>query len=99
VEEALEEMEFHRAMLAANGATPGAMGNTTLAREHARAAWVWPWLESLGRPRRMACARCAASLPSVATCSFRPPDQKEPDDAEAAEVNLSAPRCLSGTVA
>ena len=41
-------MEFHRAMLAAHGATPGAMGNnTTLAREHASAVWVWPWLESL----------------------------------------------------
>jgi predicted permease len=45
--EIAEEMEFHRAMLAANGAMPAAMGNTTLAREDARAVWIWPWLESL----------------------------------------------------
>ena len=42
-----EEMEFHRAMLAADGAPPAALGNTTLAREDARAVWIWPWLESL----------------------------------------------------
>jgi macrolide transport system ATP-binding/permease protein len=42
-----EEMEFHRAMLAAGGAPPAALGNTTLAREDARAVWIWPWLESL----------------------------------------------------
>jgi predicted permease len=42
-----EEMEFHRAMLAANGDAPATMGNTTLAREDARAVWIWPWLESL----------------------------------------------------
>ncbi len=57
-----EEMEFHRAMLARDGAPPAALGNTTLARdgappaalgnttlarEDARAVWIWPWLESL----------------------------------------------------
>src|SRR5437868_11729745 len=42
-----EEMEFHRDMLAADGATPAAMGNMTLAREDARAVWIWPWLESI----------------------------------------------------
>lgn len=45
--ELAEEMEFHRAMLARDGAGPTAMGNPTLAREDARAVWIWPWLESL----------------------------------------------------
>ena len=45
--ELAEEMEFHRAMLAKDGAAPAAMGNTTLAREDARGVWIWPWLESL----------------------------------------------------
>src|SRR5580698_682633 len=38
-----EELEFHRAMLE----DPRAMGNVTLAREDARAVWIWPWLESV----------------------------------------------------
>jgi putative ABC transport system permease protein len=38
-----EEMEFHRAML--DGGTE--LGNATLAREDARAVWIWPWLESV----------------------------------------------------
>jgi hypothetical protein len=42
-----EEMEFHRDMLAADGATPAAMGNITLAREDARAVWIWRWVENL----------------------------------------------------
>jgi predicted permease len=42
-----EEMEFHRAMLARDGAPPAALGNTTLAGEDARAVWIWPWFESL----------------------------------------------------
>jgi predicted permease len=42
-----EEMEFHRAMLARDGAPPATLGNATLAREDARAVWIWPWLESL----------------------------------------------------
>ena len=37
-----EEIEFHRAML---GDGARAMGNVTLAREDARAAWVWRWLD------------------------------------------------------
>ncbi len=45
--ELAEEMEFHRAMLTQSGGAPATMGNTTLAREDARAVWIWPWLESL----------------------------------------------------
>ncbi len=45
--ELAEEMEFHRAMLAAGGRVGAAMGNTTLAREDARGVWIWPWLESV----------------------------------------------------
>lgn len=45
--ELAEEMEFHRGMLADQGAAPAVMGNVTLAREDARAVWIWPWLESL----------------------------------------------------
>jgi hypothetical protein len=45
--ELAEEMEFHREMLAAAGTRRAAMGNATLAREDARAVWIWPWLESL----------------------------------------------------
>jgi predicted permease len=53
------ELEFHREMkareLEANGlsaveasmAARRAMGNTLLAREDARAVWLWPWLESV----------------------------------------------------
>jgi len=41
--ELAEEMEFHQAMLHSRPA----MGNTTLAREDARAIWIWPWLESV----------------------------------------------------
>jgi putative ABC transport system permease protein len=39
----VEEMAFHQEML---GDAP-AMGNRTLAREDARAVWIWPWLESV----------------------------------------------------
>jgi hypothetical protein len=45
--ELAEEMEFHRAMLAGDGRASAAMGNTTLARDDARAVWIWPWIESL----------------------------------------------------
>ena len=45
--ELAEEMEVHRAILAAEGGASTRMGNTTLAREDARAVWIWPWLESL----------------------------------------------------
>ena len=55
--ELAEEMEFHRAMLAAERSPHAAMGNTTLAREDARAVWIWPWLESLWQD---ACLRFAA---------------------------------------
>lgn len=40
--ELAEEIEFHRA---ASGAP--AMGNITVAREDARAVWIWPWLQGL----------------------------------------------------
>lgn len=39
--ELAEEIEFHRAMAQAP------IGNTTIAREDARAVWIWPWLESV----------------------------------------------------
>ena len=54
----VDEIEFHRAMkqqeLEARGLTPAAarfaaqraLGNVMLAREDARAVWIWPWLES-----------------------------------------------------
>jgi predicted permease len=54
-----EELEFHRSLkqreLEADGMTPRSarvaaqreMGNLTLAREHARAEWIWPWLDSV----------------------------------------------------
>src|SRR5262245_5131948 len=51
--ELAEEMEFHRAMLqeelrpADESAAARAMGNLTVAREDARAVWVWPWLETV----------------------------------------------------
>lgn len=44
--ELAQEIECHRAMLADEGAAPAVMGNITLAREDARAIWIWPWLES-----------------------------------------------------
>ena len=37
--ELAEELEFHRSQSDAP-----ALGNTTLAREEARAIWIWPWL-------------------------------------------------------
>ena len=48
--ELAEEMEFHEAMLAAEGADARrAMGNNTISREDARAVWLAPWIESLGQ--------------------------------------------------
>jgi putative ABC transport system permease protein len=56
-----EEMEFHRAMkqleLEHAGVPPDdarresrrALGNATLAREDARAVWIWRWLDDLAR--------------------------------------------------
>ncbi len=41
--ELAEEIEFHRA---AGGDGP-VMGNITMAREDARAVWIWPWLQSI----------------------------------------------------
>jgi predicted permease len=46
------EMAFHRAMLERDGAGPAVMGNVTLAREDARAVWIWPWLESFWQDAR-----------------------------------------------
>jgi predicted permease len=52
------ELEFHRSLRQqqleesglshheAGDASRRALGNTTLAREDARAVWIWPWLES-----------------------------------------------------
>jgi len=46
--ELAEEIEFHRVMGAES------LGNTTLAREDARAVWIWPWLESVFQDLRYA---------------------------------------------
>jgi predicted permease len=40
--ELAEELEFHRTLR-----EDRAMGNMTMAREDARAVWIWPWLESV----------------------------------------------------
>jgi predicted permease len=57
----VEEMEFHRAQKQtrmeqsgmpsrqAEYASRRALGNVTLAREDARAVWIWPWLESVAQ--------------------------------------------------
>ena len=62
--ELAEELETHRLLLAerlrrdgmesaaAEAASRRAMGNTTLAREDARAAWIAPWLESVWQDLR-----------------------------------------------
>lgn len=49
--ELAEELEFHRAMATE---APAALDNATLARENARAIWIWPWLESVGQDLRYA---------------------------------------------
>ncbi|HSC28008.1 MAG TPA: permease prefix domain 1-containing protein, partial [Vicinamibacterales bacterium] len=61
-----EEMEVHRAMrqaqLEQDGMSPAeaaaascrAMGNVALAREDARAIWLWPWLDSVRQDARYA---------------------------------------------
>ena len=61
-----EELETHRLLLAdrlrqdgmesgaADTASRRAMGNTTLAREEARATWIAPWLDSVGQDTRYA---------------------------------------------
>src|SRR5579872_2389747 len=46
--ELAEEMDFHRSL----AAEP--IGNTTMAREDARAVWIWPWLESVVQDLRYA---------------------------------------------
>jgi predicted permease len=47
--ELAEELEFHRSQ-----GDPAQLGNITLAREDARAIWIWPWLESVGQDLRYA---------------------------------------------
>jgi putative ABC transport system permease protein len=70
-----EELEFHRASRqaalekrglpaeAAADAARRALGNTRLAREDARAVWIWPWLESIWQDVRNA-ARALRREPS-----------------------------------
>ena len=60
------EIEFHRTLkqqeLEATGMPPDAarlaaareVGNVTLARENARAEWIWPWLDSVAQDTRFA---------------------------------------------
>jgi predicted permease len=50
--ELAEELEFNRSMGMTMGNT--ALGNTTMAREDARAVWIWPWLESVMQDLRYA---------------------------------------------
>jgi macrolide transport system ATP-binding/permease protein len=46
--ELAEEIEFHSAMIEAQGGSGRrAMGATALAMEEARGVWIWPWLESV----------------------------------------------------
>jgi predicted permease len=47
--ELAEELAFHRSQ-----GDPAELGNTTIAREDARAIWIWPWLESIGQDLRYA---------------------------------------------
>jgi putative ABC transport system permease protein len=75
--ELAEEVEFHRAAsqaaLEAAGLSPKAaaeaarrnLGNTTIAREDARAVWIWPWIESAWQDVRNA-ARALKREPSFA---------------------------------
>jgi macrolide transport system ATP-binding/permease protein len=46
--ELAEELDFHRAL------SSEPIGNTTLAREDARAVYIWPWLESVAQDLRYA---------------------------------------------
>jgi predicted permease len=43
--ELAEEIDVHRSLQP----DPRAMGNVTLAREDARAVWIWPWLQSVAQ--------------------------------------------------
>jgi putative ABC transport system permease protein len=75
--ELAEEVAFHRAAkqaaLEAAGLSPAEaaeaarrqLGNTTLAREDARAVWIWPWLEGAWQDLRNA-ARSLKREPSFA---------------------------------
>jgi predicted permease len=66
-----EEMDFHRSMLArrslGEGRTGGpAFGNATLAREDARAVWIWRWAEEAWQDVRYA-LRSMRRQPAFAT--------------------------------
>jgi predicted permease len=52
--ELAEEMEFHRSASGAPAEVGAQFGNATLAREDARAVWIWPWLESIVQDLRYA---------------------------------------------
>ena len=66
-----EELEFHRALAqqrlereglsadAASAESRRVMGNLTLAREDARAAWVLPWIDSVRQDAAYACRQLA----------------------------------------
>ncbi len=47
--ELAEELEFHRGQSSAPE-----FGNQSIAKEDARAVWIWPWLESVGQDLRYA---------------------------------------------
>jgi putative ABC transport system permease protein len=78
-----EEMDFHRTMLAHRSRGGGGFGNATLAREDARAVWIWGWAEEgwqdvryAGRSMRRQPSFAAAAIAIIAlgigatTCVF-----------------------------
>lgn len=69
-----EEMDFHRSMLArrsaGEGETGGAtFGNVMLAREDARAVWIWRWAEEAWQDVRYA-GRSVRRQPAFATSAI-----------------------------
>jgi putative ABC transport system permease protein len=52
--ELAEEMEFHRRQIAQRSLGGGEFGNATLAREDARAVWIWRWVDEAWQDARYA---------------------------------------------
>jgi putative ABC transport system permease protein len=69
-----EEMEFHRSLLARRSLGEGgsggpAFGNVTLAREDARAVWIWRWADDAWQDARYA-ARSMLRQPAFAAAAI-----------------------------
>src|SRR5438552_2889446 len=47
-----EELEFHRQMAQEELGSTRVVGNTTLARDHVRDVWMWPWLQDVSQDVR-----------------------------------------------